>query len=382
MKSVFYWSPCLSKVGTVKSTINSAISLSRYSKNEFQVSILNACGEWDEYKDHFKENKIEVIDIFSKNYFKYLPKEGYLFSRFSYLLIFILSFFPLLKIIKKKNPKYLIMPLNNFIASITLMCLFKFETKFILRISGYPKLNFFRKFFWKICANKIEKITCPSLDLIKKLKDSRIFINDKLTFLPDAIIDIKKFIKQIKSKKNDEKLFHNKNYFIAVGRLTKQKNFQYLIEEFYKFSKRDNNFDLIIFGEGEERKKLSNLIRSKDLNDRVFLKGHSKEIYQYMKKASAFILSSLWEAPGFVIIEAALCNLFLISSDCPNGPKEILLNGEAGMLFESNKKDELKNKLEEFINSKESVNSKKISAKKNCMKYTIFRHYLYLRNII
>ena len=104
MKSVFYWSPCLSKVGTVKSTINSAISLSRYSKNEFQVSILNACGEWDEYKDHFKENKIEVIDLFSKNYFKYLPKEGYLFSRFSYLLIFILSFFPLLKIIKKKNP--------------------------------------------------------------------------------------------------------------------------------------------------------------------------------------------------------------------------------------------------------------------------------------
>ena len=101
-----------------------------------------------------------------------------------------------------------------------------------------------------------------------------------------------------------------------------------------------------------------------------------------MKKASAFILSSLWEAPGFVIIEAALCNLFLISSDCLNGPKEILLNGEAGMIFESNKKDELKNKLEEFINSKESVNSKKISAKKNCMKYTIFRHYLYLRNII
>ena len=381
MKSVFYWSPCLSKVGTVKSTINSAISLSRYSKNEFQVSILNACGEWDEYKDHFKENKIEVIDLFSKNYFKYLPKEGYLFSRFSYLLIFILSFFPLLKIIKKKNPKYLIMHLITSLP-LSLMCLFKFETKFILRISGYPKLNFFRKFFWKICANKIEKITCPSLDLIKKLKDSRIFINDKLTFLPDAIIDIKKFIKQIKSKKNDEKLFHNKNYFIAVGRLTKQKNFQYLIEEFYKFSKRDNNFDLIIFGEGEERKKLSNLIRSKDLNDRVFLKGHSKEIYQYMKKASAFILSSLWEAPGFVIIEAALCNLFLISSDCPNGPKEILLNGDAGMLFESNKKDELKNKLEEFINSKESVNSKKISAKKNCMKYTIFRHYLYLRNII
>ena len=46
-----------------------------------------------------------------------------------------------------------------------------------------------------------------------------------------------------------------------------------------------------------------------------------------MKKARALILSSLWEEVGFVIVEAAFCNLFVISSDCPNGPKEFLANG-------------------------------------------------------
>ena len=60
-----------------------------------------------------------------------------------------------------------------------------------------------------------------------------------------------------------------------------------------------------------------------------------------MKRADAFILTSLWEDPGFVIIEAA-CNLFVISSDCKNGPNEFLLNGKGGILFKKNSKNELK----------------------------------------
>ena len=70
--------------------------------------------------------------------------------------------------------------------------------------------------------------------------------------------------------------------------------------------------------------------------------GYSENIFQYMKKAEAFILSSLWEDPGFVLIESAMSNLFIISSNCKNGPKEILLNGKGGLLFESNQKGELK----------------------------------------
>tara|TARA_B100000427_G_C15071480_1_gene404370 strand:- start:218 stop:523 length:306 start_codon:yes stop_codon:yes gene_type:complete len=101
-----------------------------------------------------------------------------------------------------------------------------------------------------------------------------------------------------------------------------------------------------------------------------------------MKSADAFILSSLWEEPGFVLIEAAMSNLFIISSDCPNGPKEFLENGKAGLLFESNKKNALKDKLEEFGTLQKEIKTKKIKAKKNCFDYTIFRHSLFLRNII
>ena len=106
------------------------------------------------------------------------------------------------------------------------------------------------------------------------------------------------------------------------------------------------------------------------------------EIYSFMKKAEAFILSSLWEEPGFVLIEAAISNLFIISSDCPNGPKEFLKNGKAGFLYESNKKGALKEKLEKFYTLGNESKQKKIEAKKNCFDYTMFRHNLFLTKII
>ena len=84
------------------------------------------------------------------------------------------------------------------------------------------------------------------------------------------------------------------------------------------------------------------------MENRIFLKGYKSNINFYMKNAQAFILSSLWEDPGFVLIEAAMNNLFLISSDCKNGPSEILDNGNRGYLFKNNEKNALFNSLKKF----------------------------------
>ena len=379
MKTVYYWSPCLTNVGTLKSTVNSAIALSKYSKNKYKVKIINICGEWNNYRNIFRENNIE-IEEFKLDYFRFLPKNGFVVTRISYIIIILLSVFPLLMLLKEKKPDFLIIHLLTSLPLI-LLNIFKFNTKFIMRISGYPKLNSWRKLFWKITLNKVEKITCPTRDLIDQLKSLKIFDNKKIEYLPDAIINIKDFKYQIKLKK---RFNLPKKFFISVGRLTKQKNFSYLIDEFYEFSKTDKEIDLLIFGEGEQKNFLLKKIKEKSLENRIFLMGHSNHIYYYMKKASAFILSSLWEEPGFVIIEAALSNLFVISSDCPNGPKEFLLNGNAGLLFESNKRGELKNRIGEFIkfNNDNEIKLKKIRAKKNCINYTMFRHSRYLKNFI
>jgi len=101
-----------------------------------------------------------------------------------------------------------------------------------------------------------------------------------------------------------------------------------------------------------------------------------------MKKSSGFILSSLWEEPGAVLIESAMSNTFIISSNCPYGPAELLDMGKFGLLYESNQKDALKNKLIEFSNSVEDLNTKKIGTKKNCIKFTMFRHYVGLNRLL
>ena len=164
--------------------------------------------------------------------------------------------------------------------------------------------------------------------------------------MPDAVINISKFKKQLNTNKELKNLFSDENIiFLAAGRLTKQKNFGYLIEEFEKFYFENKNSRLVILGDGEEKQKLKKLINEKKLNNVIYLLGKVDNVIRYMKDSHAFILTSKWEEMGFVIIEAALSNLFVISSNCPNGPSEFLNYGKDGILFESNQKDALYRKF-------------------------------------
>ena len=331
-KKIYYWSPCLNAVGTVKSTINSAISLSKYYPN-CEVSIINACGEWDNFKDILNENSIKIVSL-NISFYNFLPKTGFLQSRFSYIVIFLLCFFQLNKILKKDKPDLIIC---HLITSLPLLLLnmFKFNTDFILRISGFPKLHFIRRYFWKKSGKKLKFITCPTLELKKKLEKNDLFDKNKIKFLPDAILNISSFRKNINETIID--LPKDKRIILSAGRLTKQKNFIYLIKEFEKFSNINNDFVLIILGDGEEKKRLEVLISKKNMKNKIILKSFSNKIFSYMRKSEIFVLSSLWEEVGFVIVESALNNCYVISSDCPNGPTEFLNNGENGILFSSNK---------------------------------------------
>ncbi len=380
-KKIFYWSPCLNPVGTVISTINSSLSVSKYSR-EFEVSILNTCGEWDEFRSEFTRENIEVLDIGLK-YFKFLPKNGFIQSRLSYIIIFLFSFIPLLIVLKKKKPNLIIAHLITSLP-ILIFRLFNFDTKLILRISGMPKLNFLRKNFWRFCSSKIDIITCPSIELKNKINKLKILDQFKIFYLPDAVINIRKYRKQINTNNEFKKLFCDENtIFLAAGRLTNQKNFEYLIEEFSKFYFENENSRLVILGEGEEMKKLKNLINKKKLNNVIYLLGKVDNVLRYMKDSDAFILSSKWEEMGFVIVEAALSNLFIISSNCPNGPSEFLNYGKDGILFENNQKNALYQSLVKYNQLEEKIKYKnKIKTKKNSLNFTMFRHFKILNKIL
>ena len=371
-KSIYFWSPHLTKVGTVKSTLNSAISFSQFSKKQYDIKIINVFGEWNDYKKTLEYHDIKKIDL-TFNYYNLLPKYGFVPSRISYLIIIFTSIFPLLRLLKKEQPDYFIVHLLTSLP-LLLFKIFKFKSKLVLRISGNPKLNFLRKFFWELLNKKLFKITCPTKELSTKLSQNKIFSTEKIFHLPDPVIDIKEFKLKQNSKPLSYKLNDN-NFFLCVGRFTKQKNYDYLINEFSKFAKISNKFKLVIIGDGEQKKRIEKLIKIKNLDEKVFLPGYEDNFYYYMKRAAAFILPSLWEELGLAIVQAAMSNTVIISSDCPHGPREFLENGKSGILFSNNKEDELSKSLKLFLENENNFRKKRIIAKKNCLNYTKFRHY-------
>jgi len=373
---IYYWSPHTSYVATIKSVLNSALSLEKYGKNNFDVSIIDANGEW---KD-IESKKIKFIRLYNKIYFKTFEVHGYLISRLCYLYIFFFCFFPLKKIIKKEKPEFFFIQLVSSLPLI-LLILFNFNTKFILRISGYPQLSFFRKFIWKMAAKKLYLIACPTQTTLDFLKSQNIFDKNKLILLEDPIFQIREIV-NLKKEKLDENFDKNFKYLLSIGRLTHQKNFSLLIKGFYEIKKIYKEYKLIIIGEGEEKNKLEKLINQIQLNNDVFLLGFKKNIFNYINFSDCLISTALWEDPGFTLVEAGILNKLVISSDCPSGPVE-LFNQNNGYLFKSNSKEDLVKKFIEYKNADLKENKKKmVITKIKFKKYSLFYHFLKTKSFL
>jgi len=118
--------------------------------------------------------------------------------------------------------------------------------------------------------------------------------------------------------------FYDDRYFnfISVGRLNKGKNHILLLKSFVKTENK--NIRLYIFGEGELKEFLHSKILELNLQDQVFLMPFSSNIFGYLKGANAFLFGSNHEGFPNVLLEAMACELPVITTDCPSGPKEIM----------------------------------------------------------
>ena len=224
-------------------------------------------------------------------------------------------------------------------------------------------------------SKKIYKVTCPTELTKKHLEKYNIFQNSKLITLYDPIFSAADTIRRHNNIKNDNK------FLLSAGRLTRQKNFSFLIEAFSKIKLSDTI--LYIAGEGEEKNKLINLINKKKLNDKVKLIGYRSDLFELMNKCECFILTSRWEDPGFVLVEAAISRATIISSDCENGPREIIQNEKNGFLFKNNDLNDFVKSFNRYkTTSPKDIYNKKINGLKNAKKFSILSHYKKLNQIL
>ncbi|MDA7756120.1 glycosyltransferase [Candidatus Pelagibacter sp.] len=378
MKKIYYWGPFIdNKIATVKAIYNSVDGINQFS-DKYEARIVDSLGEWN-FK--INENNKKYFISTNKDIFKILPKYGFLKSRISYFIIFLFSFFSIKKVLKKNRPEYflahLILPLP-----LILFKFFNFETKLIIRISGKPKLNFFRKFLWKNTSDIVYKVFCPTEDTKKTLIEQKIFKPEKIFVLHDPVFSINEFINLKRDQILDKKF--EKNNIILAGRLTNQKNFDLMIEAYKQNKNLSKKFKVFIFGDGELKDRLKKKIKDYNLEDRIIFLGHKNNIYKYMANSKLFILTSLWEDPGFVLVEAALNNVTILSSNCPSGPEEIIDKNEyGGYLFTSNDPESLNKKINFFIEDNEkNIFKKKKYVKKNIKKFSIFNHSLTLQRYL
>ena len=199
MKKVYYWSPFLSPIATCKAVINSAFSIEKFGSYH-ESYILNFFNEFSSFENEIKKKKIKIINFYKFNFFRHLPYEGKIRSRISFIILFIFGIFPLFKKLKNNKPEYLIIHLISSLP-LVLLIFFKFETKFILRISGFPKLTFFRKILWKKALENIHYVTCPSQNTLNYIKQSNLVHESKLKLLYDPVINFKEVTEKKKVSK-------------------------------------------------------------------------------------------------------------------------------------------------------------------------------------
>ncbi|WEZ07910.1 glycosyltransferase [Priestia flexa] len=139
----------------------------------------------------------------------------------------------------------------------------------------------------------------------------------------------------------------NKN-IIFVGRLSmEQKGLDYLI----KIAKLINSeWKIIVVGKGDDEKSFRTLIKNQHLEKKFILKGplQHDELRNLYAEGSIFISTSRWEGFGLVITEAMASGLPIVSFD-NFGPKEILREGEFGVLIKKYNIEEFKYYINELV---------------------------------
>ena len=136
-----------------------------------------------------------------------------------------------------------------------------------------------------------------------------------------------------------------------MGRLFRQKNFISLIRIFRIVIDRHPDWELYIYGEGEERENLQNEINRLGLDKKVLLNGRTEDVGQALQGASIFALSSIYEGLPNVVIEAMSFGLPVVAYKCPTGPKDMLTDGCDGFLVDNGNEQVFADRICKLIES-------------------------------
>lgn len=265
---------------------------------------------------------------------------------------FILSLFLLFfEILKNRHLTVLCFQGNMYC---TLLCKLMGVTV-IVRSNSAPEgwsQNLFKFLCFKYIFKLADEIIVNSLDFKKKFK-KKFNLVSLCIYNP---LNKKEIIKKskIKSKLKFDK---KKINLINVARFTDQKD-QITLLRATKIIRDKLNFNLLIVGYGKKKNYLNNYINENNLQKNVQIIPYQNNPFNLINSSDIFILTSIFEGLPNVLLEAQVLKKFIISSNCPTGPREILLNGKAGFLFKMKDHKSLAKIILRCVKNKKIMNNK------------------------
>jgi len=330
-----------------------------------------------------KFKKVTLITI-SKNYkkkfhksIKFTSLSLNIWSKFGKKFQYFLALILLIKeILNNKN-----LIVFSFQANIYCIVICKlFGVKVISRSNTAPigwSKNWFKRNVFRIILNLADKVMVNSIEFKKDLK-KEFNVEAICIYNPLNIKEIK-----AKSKKKTLSIFKSKHRLkiLNVGRFTDQKDQITLLKSLNNL-KKNLKYEAVLIGKGNLETDLKKYIKKNNLTDNVKILNFVDNPYNLIKQTDIFVLSSRYEGLPNVLLEALVLNKFIISSDCPTGPKEILLNGKGGLLFKTGNYKQLTNKILYYVKNKNKCNKLLKVAVKNLDRFDYQKNLMKYYNLI
>ena len=280
---------------------------------------------------------------------------------------------------KSKVETYLINHPTDVCISMFLGAEYKFLTEindgskkiieFHFNFSISPFRIFEEKINWKNYRNQLQ---------IKSLQRKVAQFDTLVVLTNEDAISWKKYFQNIEvitnpitiKSENITASLHSKDA-LAVGRLTKQKGFDYLIDAWKWVHKKHPDWKLHIYGEGELKDELAKQILNNQLEEVVILHEPVKEIEKIYEQSSLFVLSSRFEGFVLSLLEAMSCGLPVVSFDCKYGPTQLIENGKNGFLAPLPDVEKLAEQIIKVLEDKELRAAMGKAAKETSQSYSV-----------
>ncbi len=169
--------------------------------------------------------------------------------------------------------------------------------------------------------------------------------------------------------------------FITLGRLEEAKGYTYLIEAFSKIKDQHPDWVLKIFGNGKDKDKFKNQIRSLNMENRIFINPSISKPAEEISKSKIFVFSSLFEGMPNALMEAMAIGMPVISTDCDFGPSDLIKNNKNGLLVPIKNSEKLAEAMSRLAKDSNLQNSLGNAAADSMKKYEINKVVLLWENV-